>query len=128
MSLLLVDANKSPVPGADKFDADLPKREVGKVTNMFGMFNQASSFNSDISKWDVSRVTSMSGMFYTASAFNIDISNWDVSRVTTMVDMFNQASSFKQTLCGKWKISTAYQSRMFIGSGGEIGTCTSKLS
>merc|ERR1712072_1169371 len=45
---------------------------VSGVTNMFHMFNGASSFNQDLSGWDVSGVTDMHGMFYSygASSFN----------------------------------------------------------
>ena len=49
-------------------------------------------FNGDISKWDVSRVTNMDNMFYQASLFNADLSKWDVSRVTNMGRMFAFAS------------------------------------
>ena len=95
---------------------------------MHGMFYSASKFNSDISKWDVSRVTTMHAMFYSASQFNSDISKWDVSKVTDMKEMFYLASSFKQTLCGKWKTSTANKDKMLYGSPGKIGACTSKIT
>ena len=59
-------------------------------------------FNGDLSKWDVSRVTNMQDMFSSASAFNGDISKWDVSRVTNMISMFSsinsRASSFNLSL------------------------------
>ena len=44
-------------------------------------------FNGDISRWDVSKVTDMSGMF-SCSQFNGDISDWDVSSVENVFDMF----------------------------------------
>ena len=43
---------------------------MSNVTNMEGMFNEASSFNQDISNWDVSKVTYMRQMFKKASSFN----------------------------------------------------------
>ena len=84
------------------------------------MFQFASKFNGDLSKWDVSRVTNMLGMFAYASKFNGDIANWDVSKVRNMKDMFSKASSFKQTLCGAWHTSTADKTGMFKGTYGRI--------
>ena len=37
---------------------------------MKGMFSGATSFNADISRWNVSNVTNMEGMFNNASSFN----------------------------------------------------------
>ena len=47
------------------------------------------AFNQDLSKWYVSAVTDMGGMFSDASAFNQGLSTWDVSAVTGMGDMFS---------------------------------------
>merc|ERR1719460_2812189 len=110
---------------ASSFNGDISNWDVSRVTNMGDMFRSASSFNGDLSKWDVSRTTSMYAMFYSAASFNGDISKWDVSKVTDMRYMFRSASSFKQTLCGKWITSTANKDRMFEGSPGKLGTCTS---
>ena len=138
------------VSGAERFDSDISKWDVSRVTNMHFMFSSAKAFNGDVSKWDVSSVTSMQdmfaaaetfngdvsnwdvgrvavmrGMFYEASAFNGDISKWDVSRVTTMMYMFLGAGSFSQTLCGAWAVSKADQTRMFEGSKGTLCQCAS---
>ena len=43
---------------------------MSNVTNMEGMFFEATSFNQPLNKWNVSKVTSMSGMFYDAESFN----------------------------------------------------------
>ena len=66
--------------------ADFP--DLSDVTDMSGMFHNASSFNGDISEWDVSHVTDMSDMFHGAFSFNGDLSRWDVSNVTDMSGMF----------------------------------------
>ena len=66
--------------------ADSP--DLSDVTDMSGMFHDASSFNGDISEWDVSHVTDMSDMFHGAFSFNRDLSKWDVSNVTDMSGMF----------------------------------------
>jgi len=75
------------------------------MTNMVGMFNNATTFNSDISSWDTSNVTYMIGMFYAASAFNSDISSWDTSNVLNMNNMFRNATLFNQDISG-WYVSS----------------------
>merc|ERR1712037_1024603 len=62
-----------------------------------------NKFNGDISKWDVSRVTNMEALFNNARAFNGDISKWDVSKVDNFLMVFGNAPSFSQVLCGEWK-------------------------
>ena len=47
---------------------DIPN--LSSVTNMFGMFFNASSANPDTSNWDVSSVTDMSFMFISASGLS----------------------------------------------------------
>ena len=59
--------------------------DLSNVTNMSGMFKNASSFNRNISSWNVSNVTNMSGMFESAHSFNRNISSWNVSNVTNTV-------------------------------------------
>jgi surface protein len=59
----------------------LDQPDLGGVTNMGGMFANASSFNADISGWDVSGVTTMDFMFYNAGAFDQDLSSWCVSGI-----------------------------------------------
>ena len=88
---------------------------------MTNMFLSAKKFNADISKWDVSRVTHMTGMFSEAKSFNVDISKWDVSKVINMNMMFMDAVAFKQRLCGAaWVNSKATQNAMFLDSPGSI--------
>ena len=47
----------------------------------------------DISQWDVSNVTDMRGMFGNASSFNQPLNNWNVSNVRRMRDMFTVVSA-----------------------------------
>jgi surface protein len=89
---LTINASDSPV--------------LHQVTNMAGMFYEATNFNSDIGNWDVSNVETMSSMFRGASAFNQDISAWDVSNVTSMSSMFYLATAFNQDL-------SAWNNRLF---------------
>ena len=89
---------------ATTFNGDIGHWDVSKVTDMNKMFNTATRFNQDISAWDVSKVTNMTSMFYSAKSFNQDISTWDVSNVTIMSGMFNRADSFNQPL-NSWDVS-----------------------
>ena len=74
------------------------------ITDMNGLFRDATTFNGDIGHWDVSKVTDMNKMFNTATRFNQDISAWDVSKVTNMTSMFYSAKSFNQDI-STWDVS-----------------------
>ncbi len=89
---------------ASKFNHDIGPWNVRNVTNMSGMFVDAKSFNQDIGSWDVSNVTDMSGMFCYADAFNQNIGSWDVSKVSDMSVMFREAYTFNQDI-GSWDVS-----------------------
>ena len=61
------------------------------------MFLLATSFNQPLNFNDTSSVTNMSGMFNNASAFDQPLT-FNTSSVTNMSDMFRDASSFDQAL------------------------------
>lgn len=67
---------------------------------MVDMF-QDSKFNGDISKWNVSKVTNMWGMF-SGSQFNGDLSKWKVSDEVDMEDMFEGSKLEKSGKLPKW--------------------------
>jgi len=71
---------------------------VGKVENMYSLFEDMETFNEDISDWDTLSVTTMRNMFRRAKAFNQDMSKWNTSSVTDMKSMFDQANAFDQDL------------------------------
>jgi surface protein len=71
--------------------------KTGEVTDMAGLFEDASSFNDDISPWDTSGVTTMNGMFSKTSSFNQPIGAWDTSGVRRMDWMF-VGSAFNQPI------------------------------
>ena len=84
------------------------------VTNMSGMFHDATSMNENINSWDVSHVTNMSSLFYgqwyngtdwIASSFNQPLNNWNTSAVTNMSYMFYWATTFNQDISG-WNVSS----------------------
>ena len=80
---------------SSKFNGDISNWDVSNVTNMGGMFWEATNFNQPLDKWDVSSVTNMSGMFAGAYNFNQALNDWDVSKVTNMTFMFEDAIAFK---------------------------------
>ncbi|RJE72804.1 BspA family leucine-rich repeat surface protein [Reichenbachiella sp. MSK19-1] len=94
---------------------DVPN--LTQVTDMYGMFNNATGFTGDLSAWDVSHVTEMRHMFYYAKSFNSDLSAWDVSHVTNMSYMFYRASSFDQSLAN-WDISSVTQMSSMLSYSG----------
>ena len=85
-------------------NADVTNVCVSRITDMIGMFYNASSFNQDISSWDVSNVTDMRSVFFGATSFNQDIGSWNVANVTDMFVMFQSANSFNQDI-GTWNVS-----------------------
>jgi len=112
---------------AERFNGDISKWDVSRVTNMLGMFAYAKKFNGDISKWSVSRVTTFEDMFHSTELFNADISKWDVSGATTFKNMFYDAKSFSQTLRGTWATSKADKTGMFTGTKVALPTATLTL-
>jgi surface protein len=91
--------------GASSFNQPIGSWDVSNVTNMESMFSQASAFNQPIGSWNVSKVTNMGGMFGYANAFDQPIGSWDVSKVTNMGGMFYWAGSFNQNI-GSWNVSS----------------------
>jgi surface protein len=88
----------------------MPDWDVSGVTDMNGMFSEASSFNAGIGAWDVSSVTNMRLIFSEASSFNQDISSWDTSNVTDISAMFSGAIAFNQDISG-WDVSSVIDMR-----------------
>jgi surface protein len=92
------------------------------VTNMSGMFRNASAFNQDIGGWNTSSVRDMAGMFSGASSFNQDIGGWDTGNVRIMGDitimggMFSGASAFNQDIGGWDTGSVISMTSMFSGA------------
>ena len=101
---------------ASAFNQPLDSWDVSSVTNMGYMFQGASSFNQPLDSWDVSSVTNMRYMFVEALSFNQPLDSWDVSSVTDMDGMFQEASSFNQPL-DSWDVSSVTDmNRMFYAA------------
>ncbi len=90
---------------ATYFNGDISSWDVSSVTDMGAMFQNASSFNQPLNTWDVSSVTDMGAMFQNATSFNQPLNTWDVSSVTDMGAMFQNATSFNQPL-NTWDVSS----------------------
>ncbi len=91
--------------------------DVSKVTDMGGMFQNATNFDGNISGWTVSKVTNMGFMFNGATKFNQNIGNWTVSNVTNMRDMFNGATNFNQDISG-WNVSNVTNMSFMLSYSG----------
>ena len=90
--------------GAYRTFGPISQWNTTQVTDMSGLFQNATGFNEDITTWDVSGVTDMNNMFNGASVFDQNISVWTVSSVTDMNNMFNNATSFNGAI-GNWNVS-----------------------
>lgn len=82
--------NIGTISAADGTDFDL-----SNVTNMNGMFREATNFNGDISVFDTSTVTDMNNIFQDATSFNGDLSGWNVTSVTTYTDYDTGATAWQ---------------------------------
>ncbi len=101
---------------ATSFNGDIGEWNTAQVTNMEGMFQNATSFNQDIGNWNTAKVTNMSNMFRGAVAFDQDLGNWNTAQVTDMRSMFNGATAFNQDI-GNWNTAQVTDmSFMFFGA------------
>jgi surface protein len=91
------------------FDSSVFNGAIGgwntiNVTDMYGMFANATSFDQPLNTWNTSNVTNMSLMFDSATSFDQPLNNWNTINVTSMYAMFNNADSFDQPL-NTWNTS-----------------------
>ena len=105
-------------PNLTSVPATLP----GACTDLSYMFFVCTNFNSpNVSSWDTALVTNMGGMFRNATSFNqpltTDGDKWNVSSVQDFSSMFSGASAFNQNI-GSWQVDSAINlSDMLTNSG-----------
>lgn len=96
---------------------------TSKVTNMGGMFENASRLGSgiilDLSGWDVSKCTNFLSTFYNATQFNGNVSGWKIGTSGTNINcnqMFRNCNSFEGSGLESWDVSKVVLcNRMFNG-------------
>lgn len=89
----------------EEFNEDLYDWDTSNVTDMYGMFQGASSLSDqNFLNWKTSKVTTMAHMFLYATNFCGFISSWDTSNVTDMSYMFSYATQFNNNLY-QWNTS-----------------------
>ena len=117
-------SNVSDISGmfrnATNFTGDLSNWDVSNISYMIGVFEEATQFNSDISNWNVSNVVNMGGLFHRAFSFNQDISSWDIQNVNSMVGIF-QYSGISRTnydqMLNSWQ-AKPHQLNVTVGAEG----------
>ncbi len=98
---------------ATSFNGDISGWNTGSVVDMSYMFSGAAAFNQNIGAWDTSFVVNMSSMFSNATSFNQNIGVWNTSSVTDMSSMFSNATSFDQDISGWYTSSVTSMNAMF---------------
>ena len=86
------------------FNGNIESWDVGNVTDMARMFQNADNFNQPLNGWNMTGVQDIGAMFQFTDNFNQPLDTWDVTAVTNMGGMFAGAQSFDQSL-GDWDIS-----------------------
>ncbi|MDO4726084.1 MAG: BspA family leucine-rich repeat surface protein [Porphyromonadaceae bacterium] len=86
---------------------------VENVTNMKGLFSNATLFNQNIGRWNTEAVTDMSFMFERAGAFNKEIDSWNTANVKNMNNMFYYSTSFDRSL-NSWDVSKVISMKLMF--------------
>jgi len=95
---------------------DISTWDTSSAISMEDMFKGAQEFDRDIGMWNTAMVTKMEGMFKGAKKFNQNISAWDTAQVTTMKNMFYKAEAFDQDI-SNWNTEKVTQMEsMFEGA------------
>lgn len=80
--------------------------DTSSITDMSGMFSNATLFNQNIGTWNTVKVTNFSNMFSLASSFNQPLDNWNTASGTNFSSMFTYAVAFNQPL-NSWNTKNA---------------------
>ncbi|ACT91771.1 BspA family leucine-rich repeat surface protein [Dyadobacter fermentans] len=81
--------------------ANIGSWNTTSVTNMKGMFQEASAFNQNINNWNTANVSTMVSMFQDARAFNQPVDTWNIQNTGNINAIFKGASAFNQPI-GNW--------------------------
>ncbi len=97
------------------FNGDLSGWNTGTIESMQEMFERAYSFEGiGLETWKTQNVTDMAGMFKNATSFNADLGNWNTENIIVMTSMFRGATGFEGIGLEDWKTqNVSYMSRMF---------------
>ncbi len=98
-----------------KGNYDLSKWDTSSVTNMEGMFKNATKFNSPLT-FDTSNVTNMSFMFFGATSFNQTLELLNISQVINARGMLANAKSFNRDMSTMSFSPTTDDSAMVAGT------------
>lgn len=72
---------------------EVPEAIPPSVTDLSGLFYDASTFNQNISMWQTANITNMNEMFYGASAFNQNLSAWVTGLTSQPTDFSTGANA-----------------------------------
>lgn len=98
--------------GGFTISAPLPARFTS-LANMFA--NSTAASYSGLDSWDVSNVTDMSGIFKDASNFNQNLTAWKTTSVVTLKEAFSGCSKYNQPM-GTWSTTNCRSMKgMFYG-------------
>jgi surface protein len=79
--------------GCENLVNGISKWDVSNVTDLRHFLSGAKKFNEDLYRWNVSKVTHYSGMFWGAEALTSNpIGQWDLTAAKSMSDMFGNTT------------------------------------
>lgn len=100
------------------------KPDLSLATSMKNMFAGATSFTGAVNmdSWNTSAVSDMSGMFFNATAFNQPIGHWNIGAVVNMQNMLTgsgmDCNNYGKTLTGWVQGATSNQTGVQLGAAG----------
>ena len=63
------------------------KKNFNNITQMIGLFKDASNFTQNITDWNMKKIEKLDNMLNGASSFNQNISVWELTSIKTAADM-----------------------------------------
>ncbi|UZK64174.1 DUF285 domain-containing protein [Mycoplasma mycoides subsp. capri] len=105
-------SHHDPVTGFEKWD-------TSKIKDMSYVFFENHIINTDLSAWKTDNVTNMTGMFKNATKFDNGGKSlsWTTNNVESMESMFDGAESFKQNLIS-WNVEKVTKNKNFSRASG----------